>query len=83
MARQVVRILPQRIPAPISIASIRSIWFRSQNEQPDFGVALTDLVDERVEKPIIVAPEERVFQGFCLDCEEIQFSILVCGQFAH
>lgn len=42
-------------------------------------MSLTDVMDDEVEKSM-VAPEERVFQRFGLDCEEIQFSILVSMQ---
>lgn len=77
-AGRVVRILPQRMIAPASSTGVQSIWFRFRNEHPDFGVSLMDVVDDEVEKSM-VAPEERVFQRFGLDCEEIQFSILWPG----
>lgn len=38
-----------------------------------------DIVDSGAEG-LVVAPQERIFQGFGLDCDEIQFSILVSVQ---
>jgi len=76
---QLVRILPQRMITPTSITTdARSIWFQSLIEHPDIGVSLADMVDDRVEKPV-VAPGERVFKRIGLDCEEIKFSILWPG----
>ena len=76
-AQPIARILPQRIITPRSTTTeVQSIWFQSPIEHPDFGVSLADIVDEGVEKPM-VASEDRVFQSFGLNCEEIQFSILV------
>lgn len=73
---QVARILPQRIIAPGYTTGAQSIWFRSEGEHPDFGVSLTDIVDNGV-KELVVAPEERVFRRIGLDDDEIQFHILV------
>ena len=74
--QQVVRILPQRIITPRSTTGAQSIWFQSKSQHPDFGVSLADIVDHRAEG-LMIAPEERVFWGFGLDYDEIQFSILV------
>lgn len=81
--QRAVQILPQQIITPRFTTGVQSIWFQSKSEHPDFGVSLADIVDNGVEG-LVVAPEERVFQGFGLD-DEIQFSILVresrCGRF--
>lgn len=78
--QQVARMVPQRIVNPRSIPTkVQSIWFQSPIEHPDFGVSLASVVDDGVLVPM-VAPEERVFQRFGLNCEEIEFSILVSGQ---
>ncbi|KAF9788277.1 hypothetical protein BJ322DRAFT_1217406 [Thelephora terrestris] len=76
--KRIVRILPQRIINPRSTAGAQSVWFQSQNEHPDFGVSLSDVLDGGTEN-LMVAPEERVFQRLGLDCEEIQFTILWPG----
>jgi len=77
--QQTVRILPQRVMTLRSTTTeVQSIWFQSPIEHPEFGVSLTDIVDDGVEKPM-VAPGERVFQRIGLNCEEIQFSILWPG----
>jgi len=73
---QAARILPQRIITPTSATGLQSIWFQSKSDRPDVGVSLTDIVDIGVER-VMIAPEERVFQGFHLGYDEIQFSILV------
>ena len=55
---------------------VQSIWFRSESEHPDLGVSLADIVDSGAEG-LVAAPEDRVFQRFGLDRDEIQFYILV------
>lgn len=76
VTKQAARILPQRIVAPRFSTGVRSIWFQSESEHPDFGVSLADIADNGAEG-LIVASEERVFQVFGLGYDDIQFSILV------
>lgn len=70
------QILPQRIITPRSTAGLQSIWFQPKNEPMEFGVSLAEIVESGAEG-LMVAPEEQVFRAFGLDCDEIQFSILV------
>lgn len=58
------------------MTGLQSIWFQSKNELMDLGVSLVEIVESRAEG-LMVAPEERVFRRFGLNCDEIQFSILV------
>ena len=74
---QVARILPQRVIAPgPTTLRVQSIWFQSESEHPDLGVSLTDTVENGAEG-LVIAPEDRVFEGFGLEHDEMQFSILV------
>lgn len=78
--QRITRILPQRTITPRYTTGVQSIWFQSESEHPDFGVPLADMLVENGVEGFMVAPEERVFQEFGLDLDEIQFSILVSVQ---